>query len=78
MVRLYDKDTGAFIGEINDQQLQQLMDALEEESSIDRDYYINHAQLEFFEEQGLDQTLISLLRAALGSREGMEIVWGIS
>ncbi|MBP1149736.1 MULTISPECIES: hypothetical protein [Methylocaldum] len=78
MVKLHDKETGAFVGEISDQQLQQLMDVLEEESSIDRDYFVNRAQLEFLEEQGLDRALIGLLRTALGNREGMEIVWGKS
>jgi hypothetical protein len=75
MVTLHDKNTGAFVGEISDQQLQQLMDVLEEESSTDRDYFVNQAGLEFLEEQGLDRVLISLLRTALGNREGMEIVW---
>jgi len=75
MVTLHDKNTGAFVGEISDQQLQQLMDVLEEESSADRDYFVNQAGLEFLEEQGLDRALISLLRTALGNREGMEIVW---
>jgi hypothetical protein len=78
MVTLHDKDSGAFIGEISDQQLQQLIDALEEESSIDKDYFINRAELEFLEDQGLDRALIGLLRTALGDREEMEIVWGTS
>ncbi|BBA37152.1 monogalactosyldiacylglycerol synthase [Methylocaldum marinum] len=78
MVTLHDKDSGVFIGEISDQQLQQLMDALEEESSIDKDYFVNRAELAFLEDQGLDRALIGLLRTALGDREEMEIVWGTS
>jgi len=78
MVQLHDKDTGAFVGEIGDWQLRQLMDALEEESSNDRDYFIDQAELEFLEEQGVDPALIGLLRTALGNRDGMEIVWGKS
>lgn len=75
MVTLHDKETGAFVGAIGDQLLRQLMDALEEESLADRDYFISRAELEFLEERGLDQALIGLLRTALGNREGMEIVW---
>lgn len=75
MVTLHDKETGAFVGEIGEQQLRQLMDALVEESLTDRDYFISRAELGFLEERGLDRALIGLLRTALGNREGMEIVW---
>jgi processive 1,2-diacylglycerol beta-glucosyltransferase len=75
MVKLYDKDTGAWLGTITEEQLQFLMDQLEEESSEDRDYYINDATLESFEEEGADPALIKVLRAALNGRTEMEIRW---
>jgi hypothetical protein len=50
------------------------MDQLEEESADDTDYYIDHATLDLFEEAGAEADLLTLLRQALGTREGFEIV----
>ena len=75
MVELRDKETGRVLGSITEDQLQFLIDQLEEESSGDKDYYINSATLDMFEEAGIDSQLLSLLRAALGSRDSMEIEW---
>jgi hypothetical protein len=55
--------------------LQFLIDQLEEESIDDTDYYIDQATLELFEEMGVEADLLALLRQALGTREGIEIVW---
>ena len=46
---LYDNDTDEFIGTINSSQLKFMIDQLEEESSQDKDYYINVATLDMFE-----------------------------
>ena len=75
MVRLSDKQTGAAIGEITDEQFQFLVDQLEEEGPEDDDYYINRATLDIFAEAGGDPALIQLLRDALGDREDMDIKW---
>ncbi len=75
MITLKEKETDRFIGTINEQQLQFLIDQLEEESSDDQDYYINKATLEMFEKNGIDQELSKMLKDALGSRKDMEIVW---
>ena len=75
MIQLRDKETGAFIGTITEAQLQLLIDQLEEESAEDRDYYINQATLDLFEQRGADADLLALLRQALGTREDMEIEW---
>jgi processive 1,2-diacylglycerol beta-glucosyltransferase len=75
MVQLHEKETGVFVGTITDAQLQFLIDQLEEESSDDTDYYIDHATLDLFEEVGIEADLLALLRQALGTREGIEIVW---
>ena len=72
---LRDKETGATLGNISEQQLQFLIDQLEEESANDTDYYINKASLEMFAEQGGDPQLLELLQRALGDREAMEIEW---
>jgi hypothetical protein len=72
---LRDKETGATLGNISDQQLQFLIDRLEEESPDDTDYYIDKDSLEMFAEQGADPELLGLLQRALGDREEMEIEW---
>ena len=75
MIHLEDKDTGAPIGTISEEQLQYLVDQLEEESRDDQDYYINTTTVDLFEERGADKTLVKLLRTALGGRTEMEIRW---
>jgi hypothetical protein len=75
MMQLHEKETGVFLGTITDAQLQFLIDQLEEESSNDTDYYIDQATLDLFEEVGAEADLLALLRQALGTREGIEIVW---
>ena len=75
MIELRDKETGALIGQITEEQFQFLTDELEEESETDTDYYINVATIEMFEQDGADPTLVKLLRDAIGTREEMEIQW---
>jgi processive 1,2-diacylglycerol beta-glucosyltransferase len=75
MIKLYDSQSGAEIGVLSDAQLRFLVNHLEEESSDDRDYYINLATLDSFEAGGADPELMALLRRALGSREDMDIRW---
>ena len=75
MVTLRDKDSGQFLGKISEEELQFLLDQLEEESRDDTDYYIDADTLEFLEEEGGPASLISLLRTALGEREGFDVQW---
>ena len=75
LVKLYDTDTQRACGELSDAQFQVLVDALEEESATDNDYYIHVETIEMLEEEGADAGLIQVLRAALGDREEMEIRW---
>jgi hypothetical protein len=75
MIQLQDAESGAPIGPITDAQLEFLVDRLEEESPDDRDYYINHATVDAFEQEGADPGLVALLRKALGERDEMEIRW---
>ena len=75
MIKLQDKNTQEFIGEINEKQLQFLIDELVEEDSADQDYYINRDQLDQLEKKGGDETLIQMLRDALGTKDDMDIIW---
>jgi len=78
MIKLTDKETGAPVGEITEEQLQFLIDQLVEETETDQDYYFNRDQLTVFEEQGADVELVNLLKSAMGDRPDMEIVWSKS
>lgn len=75
MIPLYDKKNGALIGEISDRQLEFLVAQLEEESLEDRDYAITSMTLDYFQSQGADQELLSLLRGALGTKDEITILW---
>ena len=75
MVHLYDQQTEALIGIITHKQLQFLLEQLEEEESEDQDYYIDRGTLDWFEEQGVVSILASLLREAMGVRDGRDIRW---
>ena len=59
MIRLVDAATGAPIGTLTDEQLQDLIDVLEEEREGDRDYYITQATVDMLEERGADDDLIN-------------------
>jgi hypothetical protein len=75
MITVYDAGTGRKLGTITGVQLQFMIDQLEEESTTDRDYYINLATLDMFEADGADPKLLAFLRQALGTREEMDIRW---
>lgn len=75
MITLYDKNTGAYIGTLSDDQLQFLQAHLEEESPEDTDYYLDPATLVLLEQSGADPALLRLLHQALGERNEVEIRW---
>ncbi|MGH7895744.1 MAG: galactosyldiacylglycerol synthase [Candidatus Binatia bacterium] len=75
MVQLLDKESGRLVGTISDEQLEYLQGQLEEDSPEDQDYWFDVASLDILEEEGADPTLMSVLRAALGEREEMELRW---
>ncbi len=73
MIALFDVALGAKVGRITEQQLQALMGWMEEESTEDREYYLTAEDCELMEEQGIDPTLITVLREALKGREDMDL-----
>ena len=66
-IAIYDKSTDRRLFEITEEQLQQLIDALEEEDAGDRDYFINAAACDFLEGE-IDPEIVAHLRAALPPR----------
>ncbi len=73
MIALYDVASGARVGRITDKQLEALMGWMEEESTEDRDYYLTAEDCELMLEQGIDPTLVEVLRDALRGRDDMDI-----
>ena len=74
MPHLYRADTGEPIGDIDDHLLGQLMDALEEEDTTDRDYFIDANTLDYLAGRGVDPAVLTVLRSAIGERGG-DIRW---
>ena len=75
MIELYNNATNQLIGALTEAELQTLIDALEEESQEDQDYYIDAATIDILADGRTTDHLIQLLRTALGGAEGVEIRW---
>jgi hypothetical protein len=75
MAFLYDKETGDKLGVISPAQLHFLNEQLEEESLIDRDYYMDRATIDLLRDAGADKELLTLLEQALGDKDGVEVRW---
>ena len=75
MIDLYHASTNQLIGSITEGDLQVLVDALEEESSQDQDYYISQATIDLLADGRATIHLMGLLRGALGSSDGVDIRW---
>ena len=75
MIDLYNAKTGELLGPITDADLQVLVDALEEESSKDQDYYIDAATIDVIGDGRATEHLLGLLRRALDGAAGVDIRW---
>jgi len=75
MIVLRVKDSDLLVGEISEEQLQSLTDALEEETDEDRDYWINRATLDLLRENGVDPGVVDMIATAMGDREEIEVRW---
>ena len=75
MIDLYNVATKQLLGSITEPDLQVLVDALEEESTEDQDYYIDAATIDLIADGRASDHLVHLLRGALGSAEGVDIRW---
>ena len=75
MIELRDKSTNELLGTIDDDELRFLVDELEEESSTDRDYYVDADTIDMLEDDGAPASLVALLRRIVGSEDGVEVRW---
>ena len=73
MPRLIDKETGALLGIVCEEDIDKLVEQLEEEDSRDQDYFIDDATIVMLEESGASPALVTMLRKAVGDSEGIEI-----
>ena len=74
-IRILDHASGAHLGDISQEDLQLMIDQFEEESSRDRDYFIDAATIDILQEAGASPRLLTLLREVVGSSEGVDIRW---
>jgi hypothetical protein len=75
MIDVYNNGTNQLLGSITEADLKVLVDALEEESSKDQDYFIDAPTIDLIADGRATEHLVALLRAALGSAEGVDIRW---
>jgi len=75
MVTLSLTESGTVLGSISDADFQTLVDQLEEESEEDTDYYVTAETIAMLEERGASETLVALLKRALGAAEGVDVSW---
>jgi hypothetical protein len=75
MIDLFNNETNALLGSISESDLRILVDALEEESTKDQDYYIDQDTIDVIAASEGSERLADLLRSALGSADGLEIRW---
>lgn len=75
MIDVYNKATNELLGSITEADLTVLLNALEEESSEDQDYYIDAATIEVIGDGTATDHLLKVLRTALGESEGVDIRW---
>jgi processive 1,2-diacylglycerol beta-glucosyltransferase len=74
-IRLVNADSGRTIGQITEDELDFLVGQLEEESSDDRDYFIDGPTIDLLAEAGADAGLVEMLRRAVDGTDGIEIGW---
>ena len=74
-IRIYDKDSGALLGDVAQEDLQVMIDAFEEESSTDQDYFIDAQTIELLQGAGASDRLLNLLREIVGTSDGVDIRW---
>ena len=75
MIDLYLGETNQLIGSITDAELKFLADALEKESRDDQDYYVSPDTIAILADGQATDHLLALLRAAVGTSEGVDIRW---
>ena len=74
-IRISEKASGRTLGEVSEQDLEVLIGHMEEESPKDQDYFIESMAVDNLERLGASSEFVALLRGAVGSSDGIDIVW---
>ncbi len=74
MPRLFNKKNNALLGEVSGSDIECLVDVLEEDSK-DVDYFIDLDTVDILEDNGASLDLVTILRAAIGATEGVDVRW---
>jgi len=75
VIKVYNKETSAYVGSITDEELRFLIDQLEEEDADDQDYYIDRDVIEMLTDNQASVSLLEFLSKALGTSDGVELRW---
>ena len=74
-IRILEKDSDRFVCEISEADLVILVGHLEEESSMDQDYFVEHTAIDALEQQGASSAFVTALRNLVGESEGADVKW---
>ncbi len=74
-IELFEGETGTPVGAVSRAEFDWLSGKLVKESTEDRDYWIDAPTLQMLEEHGADETLLDILRRALGTKAGVNVRW---
>ena len=75
MPALYLKDSQQLLADISDADLALMIEALEEESSTDMDYFIDLDTVYLLKAIGVSEPLTSLLETTIGDSDGIDVAW---
>lgn len=75
MPKLYDKSNDRLLGDVSQEDVDLLVAQFEEESSRDRDYYVNNDTFMMLADAGASAVLLDAIKSALDANGECEIRW---
>jgi len=75
MTALYLKPGDSKLADLIDNDLLCMQNVMEEESSTDRDYFIDLATVDMLKNAGASEGLLDALTKAIGESEGIDVEW---
>ncbi len=75
MPTLYLKESNQLLAEISEADLAHMVDVMEEESSKDKDYFIDLSTVDLLKAAGASEAVTGALASAIGNSEGIDVVW---
>ena len=75
MTALYLKPSDKKLVELIDNDFLCMQNVMEEESSTDRDYFIDLSTVEMLRNAGATEGLVEVLTNAIGESEGIDVGW---